>query len=67
MAANNTNSQVKAANILLSKDKTKASVTVECLIRDPSDVSSFLMRALRCIQLARKTFGDEIQGLTANS
>lgn len=66
MAANNTNSKVKAANILLSKDLTKAAVNVECLIRDPSDVSSFLVRALRCIQLARKTFADEIKGLAAN-
>jgi hypothetical protein len=67
IAANTTNTQVKAATILLSKDTTTAAVTVECLIRDPSDVSSILMRALRCIQLARKTFKDEIEGLTANS
>jgi hypothetical protein len=67
MAANSTNSQVKAAKILLSKDMTRASVTIECLIREASDVSSFLMRALRCIQLARRTFRDEIQGLTANN
>lgn len=33
----------------------------------PDDVSSLLMRALRCIQLARRTFRDEIQGLTANN
>jgi hypothetical protein len=66
MAANSTNRQVKASKVLLSKDLSAATVTIECLIRDASDVKSFLMRALRCIQQARKIFRDEMQSLTGD-
>lgn len=67
MAANSANRQVKAATILLSKERNIATVTLECLVKDPSDVSSFLMRALRLIQLAVGTFEEELKALKANS
>jgi hypothetical protein len=66
MAANATNRQVKAAVVFLSKERQLATATIECLIRDPSDVRSFLLRALRLLQLAVSTFSDELKGLAAN-
>jgi hypothetical protein len=63
LAANITNRRMKVAKILLNSDMDRASVTLECYIHNISDVQSFLMRGLRCMQEARKVFRDEIEGI----
>lgn len=63
LAANATNRQVKAATVIVNTDMTRAAITVECFIGEPSDVRSFLMRALRCIQQAVGTFRDEMKSI----
>ncbi len=59
LAANATNRRMKVAKILLNSDLTRASVTLECFIGQASDVGSFLMRALRCIQQTVDVFREE--------
>jgi hypothetical protein len=63
LAANATNRQVKTATVLVNKDMTHASITVECFVGEPSDVRSFLMRSLRCVQQAVSTFRDEMRSI----
>ena len=60
-AANATNLRMKTAKVILGRDMKVVSVTLECYVRQPSDVSSFLMRGLRSIQQAVDVFREEMR------
>jgi hypothetical protein len=63
MAANATNRRIKAAKVMVNSSMDRVGVTLECLIGEPADVRSFLMRGLRIIQQAVTIFMEEVREL----
>jgi len=63
MAANSATRQVKAAKVFVSSKLDRVTASLECLITDPDDVPSVIMRGLRCIQQAVNIFKEEMRDL----
>jgi hypothetical protein len=63
LAASSTSRRVKAAKVWVASGMDRVDVTLECLIGEPSDVRSFLMRGLRSMQQAVSIFREEMRGL----
>ena len=63
LAANNASRRVKAAKTYVTPNMDRVSVSLECLIGGPSDVRSFLMRGLRCIQQSVTVFKAELRSM----